>query len=134
MKINSATVWVSASDATIYSFFSDLRNLIQLLPQDRISEWQATESSCSFKIQSAATIELIFREGTPNSLLILDAGPKSPFPFELRVHITADGNQSCSGHLAFDGNVNPFIRMMVEKPLTNLFNHMAEKLKEIHAA
>lgn len=132
MIIKSETVAVNASDAVIYGFISNLGNLVQLLPQDRISEWQATETNCSFKIQGAATIDMVFREGHANSLLILDSGAKSPFPFELRVHILATDESKCSGFLEFDGKVNAFLKMMVEKPLTNLFNHMAQKLKEIH--
>jgi hypothetical protein len=35
----------------------------------------------------------------------------------------------CEGYIAFDGEVNMFLKMMVEKPLTNLFNYMSDKLK-----
>ena len=34
------------------------------------------------------------------------------------------------GLIAFDGEVNAFLKMMVERPLTNLFNYMSTKLVE----
>jgi hypothetical protein len=32
----------------------------------------------------------------------------------------------------FKGDINPFIKMMVEKPLKNLFDHIADKMKAVH--
>jgi hypothetical protein len=32
----------------------------------------------------------------------------------------------------FNGEINPFIKMMVEKPLKNLFDHIADKMKAVH--
>ena len=33
-------------------------------------------------------------------------------------------------NIEFDGEVNAFLKMMVEKPLLNLFNYMANKLSK----
>ncbi|MCH2223454.1 MAG: hypothetical protein MK066_01700 [Crocinitomicaceae bacterium] len=33
------------------------------------------------------------------------------------------------GYIHFDGEVNAFLKMMVQKPLSALFNHMSQKLK-----
>ena len=32
----------------------------------------------------------------------------------------------------FNADLNPFIKMMVEKPLKNLFDHIADRMKAIH--
>jgi hypothetical protein len=34
------------------------------------------------------------------------------------------------GYINFEGEVNPFLKMMVQKPLSNLFNYMSNKMKE----
>jgi hypothetical protein len=57
------------------------------------------------------------------------SGAKTPFPFSLTLRIQAIDENTCTGYLHFDGQVNTFLKMMVEKPLTNLFNYMSEKLK-----
>ena len=38
--------------------------------------------------------------------------------------------EKTEGYIEFDGEVNAFLKMMVEKPLLNLFNYMANKLSQ----
>lgn len=131
MKIESQHVLLHRSNAEIYTYLYNLENIIHLLPQDKISDWQATPDYCSFKVQQAATIDLELVKGSDSTLIQMKSGKKSPFPFTLDLHIQAEGAASCNGYLVFDGKVNPFLKLMVEKPLTNLFNYMADRLREI---
>ena len=67
MVIESDKVTVKASSEEVFNFLKDAQNIYHLLPQDKISEWKADETQCSFKIQGAATISLVQDELTPNS-------------------------------------------------------------------
>ena len=129
MTIDSDKVHVNATPETIVSFLQDATNLIHLLPQDKITDFTATKEECSFKVQGGIIISLV-QDGVENTTkLFLKSGEKSPFPFRLTIHLedTKDGSE---GYIHFDGEVNMFLKMMVEKPLTNLFNYMSTKLKE----
>jgi hypothetical protein len=46
----------------------------------------------------------------------------------------APNEGGCEGYIHFDGEVNMFLKMMVETPLTNLFNYMSNKMKEHFSA
>ncbi|MFN5877710.1 MAG: hypothetical protein ACK44B_02505 [Flavobacteriales bacterium] len=128
MKIDSTKVVVKASRETVADFLKDAHNLIHLLPQDQISDWKATSEQCSFKVQGGVIISLIQDGNDGNGKIFMKSGEKSPFPFRLTLHLEElDG--TTEGYIAFDGEVNVFLKMMVEKPLTNLFNYMSEKLK-----
>lgn len=129
MKIESTKVEVNAAPSTIYDFLKDSNNLIHLLPQDNISDFISTDSECSFKVQGGVTITLVQNGGEEPNKLFLKSGEKSPFPFTLTIHINESNGQS-NGFIAFDGEVNMFLKMMVEKPLTNLFNYMSDKLQQ----
>lgn len=129
MKIDSTKVSVNATSAQVIEFLQDARNIIHLLPQDKISDWKADENECSFKVQGGVTITLIQNGVEGTEKLFMKSGEKSPFPFTLTIHTTAQADTT-EGYIAFDGDVNMFLKMMVEKPLTNLFNYMSEKLKE----
>lgn len=129
MKIESTKVEVKASPETIYTFLSDSNNLLHLLPQDKISDWKASSSECSFKVQGGVTISLIQDGGVTPNKIFMKSGDKSPFPFRITIFINPSDSTS-NGYIEFDGEVNMFLKMMVEKPLTALFNHMAEKLQE----
>jgi len=118
MRIESDKVIVENSQENIFSYVSDLNNIINLLPQDKVTEWVSTTEDCSFKVQNAATIPLhkVGHEG--NAKLFLKSGEKSPFPFDLTIHIEELEDNKCEGYIEFDGKLNAFLKMMVEKPLT----------------
>jgi hypothetical protein len=128
MKINSKSATVAASEQVVFEFLKDCRNLVHLLPQDNISDWKATEEQCSFKVQKMATIPLEIESLEEFSQIKMKSGPEAPFPFHLSVHLKPH-DLGCEGYIAFDGEVNAFLKLMVEKPLTNLFDYMSHKLQ-----
>lgn len=130
--IESNKVQINKSAKEVFDYLCDFNNIKNLLPEDKISDWRSDKDSCSFKIQNAAIIPLIKKEVHPNSKIEIVSGEKAPFPFIMEVHlIEKDGGCEC--HLYFNGEINVFLKMMVVKPLTNLFNYMADKLKEVHS-
>ena len=44
------------------------------------------------------------------------------------MHLNEEETNITEGYIEFDGEVNAFLKMMVEKPLLNLFNYMSHKL------
>ena len=129
--IESKHVEIAKGAQELYTFLQDMNNFQQLLPQDRISEWKSDGQSCSFKVQGAATIGLQLDGGTAPSHVRLKATERSPFPFTLDVYLEEKGGIT-EARQVFNGDINPFIKMMVEKPLKNLFDHIADKMKAIH--
>jgi len=130
MEIKSTQVTINASQKEVFDFLKDAQNIYHLLPQDKVTNWEADEKSCSFKVQQAATISLIQDELNEPATIKMVSGAKTPFPFSLTIIINEEGEGQSSGYLHFDGKVNTFLKMMVEKPLTNLFNYMSERLKK----
>ncbi len=57
---------------------------------------------------------------------------RSPFPFTLNVHLE-EKDGATEIHEVFEADLNPFIKMMVEKPLKNLFDHIADKMVALHS-
>lgn len=129
MKLESDKVIVNSSISEIIDFLKNAQNLYELLPKDNISDFKADETQCSFKVQGGFEISLV-ENGVSDNILHLKSGEKTPFPFTLAVTLNAIDDQQTEGFIAFDGEVNMFLKMMVEKPLSNLFNYMSRKLKE----
>lgn len=127
--IDSEKVSVNASSKEVFDFLNDFNNIKELLPQDKISDWESNTDACSFKVQNAATIPLNKKEVTPNTTIDIVSGEKAPFPFTLKINIRETGDNSCEGDIHFEGEINAFLKMMVVKPLTNLFNYMTHKLQ-----
>ena len=131
-RIESKHVTIARTPQELHTFLQDMNNFQQLLPQDRISDWKSDGTSCSFKVAGAATIGLQLDGGTAPGHVRLKSTERSPFPFTLDVHL--DGaNGSTQAYQVFEADLNPFIKMMVESPLRNLFDHIADRMVEIHA-
>ncbi len=129
MNIKSNTVEVNASRAQILEFLLNMENIQHLLPQDKVSDFKADSGQCSFKVQGGVTISLIQDGHKDEAEVYMKSGQGSPFPFKLTVLLNENG-ASTTGYLSFDGDVNMFLKMMVEKPLTTLFNYMSEELRK----
>ncbi len=128
MVLKSESVIITASIEDVKVFLKNSKNLELLLPQDKISDFKADEKECSFKVQGAIIISLI-QNGSEGTKIFLKSGEKSPFPFSLTVFLEQE-NENTKGFIEFSGELNPFLKMMVDKPLQALFNFMAHKLEE----
>ena len=125
-KIESKQVTVPASSAAVAEYLADMNNFRNLLPQDRISNWKADTEHCSFKVQGGYTIELE-HAGQEGNIIRMKSGAASPFPFSLDVFLEPE-DDSTKAHQVIDADVNPFMKMMIEKPLKNLFDYIADRL------
>jgi len=125
--IESKHVNIARPLAEVIDYAADLNNFAKLLPQDRVSDFVSDGTSCSFKIQGLSKIGLALEEKGTDTLKIKST--ESPFPFTINVFVEAKD----SGVEAFqkvDLDINPMMKMMVEKPLRNLFDHIASRLQE----
>ena len=127
MVIQSTSVSVQASITSVRAFLSDAQNISFLLPQDKISEFQATTEQCSFKAQGGILIKLLFDEQN-DQIVRYRSGAGSPFSFSLSISLQNEG-ESCIGQVTFDGQVNGFMKVLIEKPLKSLFEQMSIQLK-----
>lgn len=128
MIIDSNKVEVNATRQEVFDFMLDMNNMLLLLPDDKISDFKSTKTDCSFKVQGGVIISLIQIGTEGNEKIIMKSGEKSPFPFTLTAYLS-EMNGKSEGYIHFDGQVNMFLKMMVEKPLTHLFNNMSDRLK-----
>lgn len=129
-KIESTKSEIENSLENVFTFLSNFNNFQQLMPA-QVTNWTSTESECTFTISGMATIGMKILEKTPSTHIKITSNGKVPFDFILHVTLVALEANKTSGQLIFEAELNPMIKMMVEKPLTNFFNLLAERMKEI---
>ena len=120
---------VNASSQKVFEFLSEAKNIEHLLPKDKISDFQSDENGCSFKAQGGILIPLIYASKEPYTKIVMESGDKAPFSYTLSILLKETGN-TCEGHIEFEANINMFMKMMVEKPLSNLFGVMTKNLQK----
>ncbi|MBL7884325.1 MAG: SRPBCC family protein [Bacteroidia bacterium] len=129
-KIESDKVEIANSAETIFTYLSDFNNFGALMPS-QVTNWQSTVDECSFTINGMATIGMKIIDKAPHSKISISSNGKVPFEFKLFVLITEKDASNCVGQLTFESDLNPMLKMMVEKPLGNFFNLLAQKMKDI---
>ena len=129
-KIESENVEVNNSAENIFNYLSDFNNFQKLMPP-QVTNWTSTTEDCSFTINGMATIGMKIIDKTPFTKITISSNGKVPFEFKLFVLLTETGTNSCIGQLLFESELNMMMKMMVEKPLTNFFNMLAQKMKDI---
>ncbi|MBI2967027.1 MAG: SRPBCC family protein [Bacteroidetes bacterium] len=130
MTIETPKSDIPAPAEKVFTYLSDMSNYRNLMP-DQVINWQSTADECTFTIKGMATIGMKIVERIPDHEIKIVSGEKSPVKFDLRCHIEAISEKSSTAHLFFESDINPFLKMMVEKPLENFFNYLAEKLKTV---
>lgn len=112
----------------VFDFLSDMNNFESLLPADKISNWKSDENQCSFKVQGTTSISFIKESSESPNLIHIVSGENSPFKFNLDIHLKEEDGKTI-GYQIFDANINMFMKMMVEGPLTHLIGVMVDRLE-----
>ena len=120
---------MAAVQQEVYTYLMDLNNLEELLPQDKVSDFKSDGKTCSFKVMNAYTIGLEYVSSEEPSSILLKSADGAPFRFDLDISIKENADAS-DVQLKSNADINPFMKMMVEKPLRNLFNYIAQQLHE----
>ena len=128
MKIESKKGVINRPAKEVYAYLMDMNNFKKLLPADKIINWVSDEKSCSFKIQGATAISFIIESSEEPNLIHLISGDESPFSFSLDIHLVEE-NGTTTGYQVFSADINMFMKMMVEKPLQNLFDFIVDRLE-----
>ena len=129
-KIESENVEINHSAEKLFNYLSNFNNFKALMPH-QVTEWESTESECNFNLNGMAKIGMRIIEKTPFKNIKITSFGKVPFEFTLNVSIAETSANSCKGQLVFESDINPFMKMMVEKPLTHFFNGLAKKMQDI---
>jgi carbon monoxide dehydrogenase subunit G len=139
-KYTSKMGKINKQDQLIYNFLSDFRNLESVIPKDKISDFEATEETCKFKIEGIGEAGLKTVEKEPHQLIKISSDGKTPFGFSFWIQLKPieQEENSTAIRLTIDAQLNPMMKMMVgkhlQKGIDSLVDHMVtffnEKIKE----
>ena len=113
----------SATDS-LFDFMGDFNNFKHLLPEDKIQNFECTAEQCSFGIKGLMPLTIKIKEREPKSRITFETTGIAKFVFTLHIHLLNDQKTN----VELEGDMNPFIKAMAEKPLRDLVNTMASRL------
>ncbi len=118
---------VQSTTDSLFDFMGDFNNFKHLLPEDKITNFECTSEQCSFGIKGLMPLTIKIKERLPKSQITFETTGVAKFVFTLHIHLLE--NQKTN--IELEGDMNPFIKAMAEKPLRELVNTMATKLAAV---
>lgn len=132
-KFESGVKEIPASQEAVYAKLSDLNNLEKVkdhLPEDKIKNLSFDAESLSIDVAPVGKITLQIVEKEPCKCIKFET-TTSPLPFNLWIQIVPVNEAACKMKLTIGMDINPFMKTMVQKPLQEGLEKMAETLAMI---
>ena len=129
-KLQSHEVVCTKMSTIIYGFLTDLNNFERLMPSE-VTNWTSSETECSFTLKGMPTIGFLITDQVPFTNISYKGTGKLPGDVLLKVAISAIDDNSCKAQLFLEADLNPMLKMMVEKPLTKFLDVLAHNLTKI---
>ena len=126
MNIEGAKVSTQKSAKDLFSFFTNLENFEQLMPES-IQKFEVDGDSFLFALKGMPEIRLVKGEQVEFSKVSLSAA-SSKLSFSLTANISETSSEV---QLKFEGDFNPMMAMMVKKPLTSFINTLTENIAKL---
>lgn len=132
-QFESSIKTIPYNQENVYSKLADLNNLESIkdkIPADKVQELSFSEDTLSFTISPVGKIDLRIVEREPHKCIKFGT-TTSPLPFNLWIQLLPANESECKMKLTIQAEVNPFIKGMIQKPLQEGLEKMADMLSNI---
>lgn len=130
-KIESRIGMIKESEEKIYTFLSDFNNFRNIIPEDRVKNWESTGDTCNFNVEGIGPVGLRIIEKEPNKLIKITSIGKKPAPFIVWIQIKEVEEKDSRIKITADVDVNPLMGAMVKGPLKSFVDSLVEQAEKI---
>lgn len=128
MNIEAPAVQISKSPEEFFSLMEDLNNMKLVMPES-VERFEADESTFVFGLRGMPDVRLLIDEVRQPDLLKFKAA-SSKLDFTLSALIEGNDQGAMVKYL-FEGNFNPMMKMMVERPLTRFIHDLSASTADL---
>ncbi len=121
---------IEEKDETIFQFLSNFRNFENLIPEDKISNWEATEDSCRFSITGIGEVGLKIVDKEPYKVIKYSGDNLATVDFNLWIQIKQLEEKDTRVKITFKADLNPMLSTLAKKPLQEFVNILVDKLEQ----
>lgn len=129
-EFKSATTAIERPAEAIYEFLADFNNFRNLIPADRVKNYESTKETCSFAVENMPTFHLKMGDNTPVSKVIMIPQNSGGVEFSLTTNIEQVSQSGSKVDIILSAELNAFLKMMASKPLQTFVDTLASQLKE----
>lgn len=130
MNLESPKTTINKSAKVTFDFLSDVKNFEKLMPEN-ISKFEVLDDDkFLFALKGMPEIILKKKEAiSPSKIILGAAGGK--LDFSLTANITAINENSSETQLAFEGEFNAMMAMMIKGPITKFIETLATNIPKV---
>ena len=132
-KFESSVKMVPYSQEAVYRNISDLRNLEKVrdrVPEDKINDFSYDEDTVTLNVPPVGDLKLRVVEREEPKCVKFET-VQSPVPFNVWVQVLPVDENNAKMKVTVKAELNPFIKSMVEKPLQDGVEKIADALAQI---
>ncbi|MBW3522767.1 MULTISPECIES: SRPBCC family protein [unclassified Chryseobacterium] len=126
MNLEGRKIIVNKSSKDLSELLRSPENYKEFMP-DGLQKFETREDGFKFGLQGMPEIALKIDEVTDEKAVLRSAS--SSLDFTLTATLRPLNETQTEAQMLFEGKFNPFIKMMVEKPLQNFINALTDKIE-----
>ena len=133
-KFESSVKQIPYPQQAVYDNISDLRNLEKVrdrVPEDKINDFSYDEDTVTLNVPPVGDLKLRVVEREEPKCVKFET-VQSPVPFNVWVQVLPVDENNAKMKVTVKAELNPFIKSMVEKPLQDGVEKIADALAQVH--
>lgn len=127
-EVKGKTITVDRPAHILYPAFTDMRNFVRNLPEDKREGIEATEDTIEGTVQGFR-LGVQVAERNPFSSVVYREYGQSPFPFRITVCFEAEEAAKTRLHIEIEAELPFMIKMMLGSKLEEMVNKMTDQLE-----
>ncbi|MDP9956399.1 orotate phosphoribosyltransferase [Epilithonimonas hungarica] len=128
MNLEGRKIIVNKSSSELAGMLKNPQDYKDLMPEG-LQSFEAREDGFKFGLKGMPEIALKI-DNVSNEQVVLKSASSS-LDFALTGSMNPLNENQTEVQLLFEGKFNPFIKMMVEKPLQNFINSLTDKIEQL---
>ena len=132
-KFESSIKMIPYPQENVYRNISDLTNLEKVqdrVPEDKINDFKYDEDTVSLNVAPVGELKLRICEREEPKCVKFET-VQSPVPFNVWIQVLPVDEQNSKMKVTVKAELNPFIKSMVEKPLQEAVEKIADALAQV---
>ena len=132
-KFESSVKVVPYTQQALYDNISDLRNLEKVrdrVPEDKVNDFTFDQDTVSLNVAPVGELKLRICEREEPKCVKFET-VQSPVPFNVWIQVLPVDEVNAKMKVTLKAELNPFIKSMVEKPLQDGVEKIADALAQI---
>ena len=129
MDLTSKKENIQAADDVIFNMLINCNNIAKYIPEDKVQDFQSTETTCSFTVAGAGKIEMTLQEKTPYSLVAYSLGNAMAKEVSVVFQIENRRDNSCDFYITSHMEVPFFMAQMIRSSLQKFLDMLVDYVK-----